>query len=593
MHIPFNNDWLFHEQYETSMNDSSYSTNHMQLISIPHSCVTTPYHYFDETIYQMVSGYRKSFLTSKEWKDSRVFLKFDGVLHSSHVYLNGHLMGSHQCGYTSFTIELTDHLHFDAENILVVSVDSRESNNIPPFGNVIDYMTYGGIYREVSLEIKSPTFIEDVFVQTTKVIQIEKELTIDITLNAVQADLTCSYSLAPNNKEAPIYELLGTSSITAQCTTITSIVKDVVLWSIDEPNLYYLRIELFKSGHLLETKEIRFGFREVSFQNDGFYLNGNLLKLIGLNRHQSYPYVGYAMPKRPQQLDADILKNELSLNAVRTSHYPQSQHFIDRCDEIGLLVFTEIVGWQHIDDEAWKKVALQTTRDMVLQYRNHPSIMIWGVRINESQDDDAFYHETNRIAHELDPSRATGGVRYLTKSNLLEDVYTFNDFSHTGNNEGTQPKDKVTSNYGKPYLITEYNGHMFPTKAFDDESHRLEHALRHANVLQGILKDNDIAGGFGWCMFDYNTHKDFGSGDRICYHGVLTMFRNHKLAASVYASQTDKTPFLAINSSMNIGEYPGGNLSDVYAFTNADSVRLYKNHLFVKEFYPDLPNYSA
>lgn len=592
MNIPFNNNWLFHENFEESMNSSSYATYHMQAISIPHTCVTTPYHYFDESIYQMVSGYRKVFVVPKEWQHSRVFLRFDGVLHMSHIYLNGHLLGSHHCGYTSFTIELTDHLLFDVENIVVVSVDSRESNNIPPFGNVIDYMTYGGIYREVTLEIKPPIFMEDIFVQTTNVINPEKELTVDVTLNAILDDLTISYSLASHSDSSRTFKLLGTTSITKECTKITEKVNDVALWSIHKPNLYWLRMELFKNGRLLETKEIRFGFREVSFQNDGFYLNGQLLKLIGLNRHQSYPYVGYAMPKRAQQLDADILKNELSLNAVRTSHYPQSQHFIDRCDEIGLLVFTEIVGWQHIGNEEWKQVALQTTRDMIIQYRNHPSIMIWGVRINESQDDDTFYSETNRIAHELDPTRATGGVRYLTQSNLLEDVYTFNDFSHTGNNDGTQPKDKVTSNCGKPYLITEYNGHMFPTKAFDNESHQLEHALRHANVLQSIIKDNDIAGGFGWCMFDYNTHKDFGSGDRICYHGVLTMFRNPKLAASVYASQTDKTPFLTINSSMNIGEYPGGHLPNVYAFTNADSIQLYKNDVFIKEFYPDRKNYS-
>lgn len=597
MNIPFNNDWLFHKQFEESMLASSYSTNHMQRISIPHTCTITPYHYFDESIYQMVSGYRKVFVAPKKWKNSRVFLNFDGALHSSHVYLNGHLVGSHHCGYTAFTIELTKFLHFELENILVVSVDSHECNNIPPFGNVIDYMTYGGIYREVSLEVKPPIYIEDVFVQTTHVLRDEKQLAVEITLNALVNDLTISYALAsaltPQTEESQVYEPLGTTTVTEHCTKVTEVIKDVALWSIEEPNLYWLRVELYKNDILLDTKEIRFGFREVAFQCNGFYLNGELVKLIGLNRHQSYPYVGYAMPKRVQQLDADILKNELSLNAVRTSHYPQSQHFIDRCDEIGLLVFTEIVGWQHIGDSHWKDIAIQTTQDMVVQYRNHPSVIIWGVRINESQDDDLFYSETNRIAHKLDPSRATGGVRFITKSNLLEDVYTFNDFSHTGDNAGTQPKDKVTSNCGKPYLITEYNGHMFPTKSFDNESHRLEHALRHANVLQGIWEDPDILGGFGWCMVDYNTHKDFGSGDRICYHGVMTMFRNPKLAASVYASQTNNAPFLTISSTMNIGEYPGGNLSSLYAFTNADSIRLYKNGSFVKEFYPNRTNYGA
>ena len=117
---------------------------------------------------------------------------------------------------------------------------------------------------------------------------------------------------------------------------------------------------------------------------------------------------------------------------MRTSHYPQSHHFINRGDGLGLLVFMEIPGWQHIGDEAWKKQACINAEEMIRQYRNHPSIMIWGVRINESQDDDAFYMETNRIAHELDDTRQTGGVRNFRKSHLFEDVYTYNDFIHDG-----------------------------------------------------------------------------------------------------------------------------------------------------------------
>ena len=117
------------------------------------------------------------------------------------------------------------------------------------------------------------------------------------------------------------------------------------------------------------------------------------------------------MPESMQRMDADILKYELGVNAVRTSHYPQSHYFIDQCDRIGLLVFMEIPGWQHIGDEAWKDRAVINVRDMVMQYRNHTSIILWGVRINESQDDDDFYRRTNAVAHELDPSRPTGGVR--------------------------------------------------------------------------------------------------------------------------------------------------------------------------------------
>lgn len=129
---------------------------------------------------------------------------------------------------------------------------------------------------------------------------------------------------------------------------------------------------------------------------------------------------------------------------------------------------------------------------------------------------------------------------------------------------------------GKALLISECNGHMYPTKAFDDGPHRQEHALRHVRVQNAAYGSGEHAGCFGWCMFDYQTHKDFGSGDRICYHGVLDSFRNPKLAAAVYASQGDADPVLAVSSSMDIGDNPAGQLGTAYVFSNAQQVKLYK-----------------
>ena len=131
-------------------------------------------------------------------------------------------------------------------------------------------------------------------------------------------------------------------------------VPDIKLWDLENPLLYEVKTELLQNGNVLDENITLFGFRTAVFLQDGFYLNGKKVKLRGLNRHQSYPYVGYAMPESMQKRDADILKNELGVNAVRTSHYPQSRHFVERCDELGLLVFTEIPGWQHIGDEAWQ-----------------------------------------------------------------------------------------------------------------------------------------------------------------------------------------------------------------------------------------------
>ena len=351
-------------------------------------------------------------------------------------------------------------------------------------------------------------------------------------------------------------------------------VPDAVPWDLDRPALYTLRATLLDGGDVQQTT---FGFRTAQFRADGFYLNGRKVFLRGLNRHQSWPYVGYAVPEALQREDARILKHELACTAVRTSHYPQSHYFLDECDRQGLLVFTELPGWQHIGDLAWQDQAVENVREMVSQYRNHPSIILWGVRINESLDDDGFYTRTNAIAHALDPSRCTSGVRYLEHSRLLEDVYAYNDFSHTGENAGARRKQDVCPDSDKAFIISECNGHMYPTKPSDPWSQRQEQALRHARVIDAAMADGEHAGAFGWCMFDYPTHQDFGSGDRVCYHGVTDFFRNPKPAAAFYASQGEERPVLEVGSPMAIGDYPGGHIGTAYVFTNADEVDLYKD----------------
>ncbi len=565
-----NRDWQFTKEYTEEWLNRDY-TGEYTTVEVPHSVAETPFHYLDESIYEHVSGYRKLLYAPEEWKDKKVTVTFEGAAHYAEVYVNGTRVADHACGYTAFTVDLTPHLMFGEENILAVKLDSRETLNQPPFGNVIDYMTYGGIYREVYLDITEKTYIEDIFVRTKRIRE---------GVYGISAEITCVMH------ENDTVQVTVTDAEHKPVTLLTKpwqVLTEVKEWTTENPYLYYLRAELLRDGEVVDACEERFGFREAVFKKDGFYLNGRKLKLRGLNRHQSYPYVGYAMPEAMQKRDADLIKEELGLNAVRTSHYPQSQHFVNRCDELGLLVFTEIPGWQHIGDEEWKQIAMKNTEEMVLQYRNHPSVILWGVRINESMDDDEFYKETNRIAHGLDDTRQTSGVRYIQKSHLLEDVYAYNDFSHSGNNAGCIKRKKVTPDRKKGYLISEYGGHMFPTKDFDTEEHVQEHMLRHARVINAYYGEKDIAGGFGWCMFDYNTHKDFGSGDRICYHGVMDMFRNKKLAGELYAAQQDSKPVLEISSAMDIGEHPAGILGDIYAVTNADSIRIYKNNVFVKE----------
>lgn len=570
MRTYLNDNW----EHFSSWSQDIFTCDGGEAVRLPHTNVQTPFNCFDERIYQFVSGYRRTLRLEKVV--GKYLLTFEGVAHFCEVFVNGESVATHNNGYTAFTVDVTSTLRA-GNNQIVVKVDSRECLNQPPFGHVIDYLTYGGMYREAYLDNFVGAYVSDAFV----IAKPNEPIAVDVTLDEV---------IEPTLLTAEILEgnvVISRTEHTAEANSVVlSIDANCKLWSLQEPNVYTLRLSV--KGNEYSTT---FGVRSAKFTKDGFFLNGERVKIVGLNRHQSFPYVGYAMPESMQRRDAQILKKQLCVNAVRTSHYPQSQYFVDECDRLGLLVFTEIPGWQFLGDGRWKDIAADNVKEMVLQYRNHPSVVLWGVRINESLDCDELYEKTNALAHRLDPTRQTGGVRYLRHSHLFEDVYTYNDFNRAGATDRSKICEKNV-----PYLVTEYNGHMFPTKSYDDLPHRTLHTMRYAKMLDGVFADKTTCGAFGWCMFDYNTHKDFGSGDRICYHGVMDMFRNPKMAAGVFSSLGNGEAFLEACFSTDIGDYPEGNVDNKLCLTNADSVEVFRGDKFVKKYthkdspYKHLPN---
>ncbi len=538
-----------------------------ELIDIPHSVKELPFNYFNIKDYEMISIYQKEIDFSFS-DDELIYVTFEGVMVSCKVYLNDTLVGENYGGYNAFSIDLTPYYKKGQTNLLSVIVNSNEQRDIPPFGKVIDYLLYGGIYREVYVDILPKINIKDLMVEGN----MYGQLRVRTNINNQNLD---EYEIS--------YKLKYQDEIVLEFKKETALLQNAFLWDNKNPNLYTL-VATLSSKYGTHVKEATFGFRTATFTKDGFYLNGKHLKLLGLNRHQSYAYVGYAMPKSMQEEDARILKEELGVNYVRCSHYPMSKHFLNACDRYGLILLEEIPGWQFVsDEEIWRNRHLKNVEDMITFNFNHPSIVVWGVRINEGRDDHELYTKANEIAKRLDPNRATGGVRNFKNSELLEDVYTYNDFYHCGNNHGLDKPKKVCKN--APYLVTENNGHMFPTKPFDQEDRMIEHTLRHAKVIDAMYQDKRICGESGWCMNDYNTHKEFGSGDMICYHGVNDMFRNPKYAASIFASQQDDFPVLKVLSIITQGEKNAAMQGATLVATNADYIEFYKNDKLINKFY--------
>ena len=557
--------WQFIDDYKEEYLNKL--PNSSQTIDIPHCAKEVPYNYFNEQDYQFISTYQKLFDIEENISDKKIILVFDGFMLKARIYLNGKDLGEHISGWVQVKLDVTDIVK-QKDNRLVVVLDSREDKLIPPFGYAVDYLTFSGIYREVSYEVHPKTYLENIFVKSD-----------------ISGNVKIEYDKVGDTEIKVSHKLLLDNEIAWESEVDEFKVENPSLWDLDEPNLYTLVTKIeSKDGE--EEYRTRFGFRKAEFRPDGFYLNNKKVKLVGLNRHQGYPFVGFAMPKAMQEEDADLLKFKTGINIVRQSHYPQSEHFLNRCDEIGLLTINEIPGWQHIGKEKeWRGNFFVYLHKMILIQRNHPSLVAHGVRIDESQDDHELYAKANQIAHELDPTRQTLGVRNFANSELLEDIYAYNDFSCDSMNIGLINPKKVKTQ-GKPYLVTEYLGHMDPVKPTSDERTKVEVALRHAKVIDDNYKYENVCGAIGWCGFDYHTHVDFGSGDHICPHGVYDLYRNPKHSARIYASQLVKEPMLEVISNMKPGDYPEARYFDIYVATNCDYFDLFKNDEFVARYYP-------
>lgn len=585
--LPINRGWRWSSTVPPGATAPDYDDSSFEQITIPHTNRMLPWHSFDDRDYQFVSLYRRRFTLPAGLERGRIFVDFGGVMTAATVTINGTQLGEYRGGYTPFSFDITPHITWEGENVLAVEVDSRERADIPPFGGQIDYLTFGGIYREVGLRLVPETFIANVFAKPIDVLSEQRRVDVQVLLDmgtTPAGTLRLEVEMRDGDRVlASAGQDLATGTTEVGLTLQN--LGEVGLWDIDDPRLYQVVARLLLDGSVIDEYSTRIGLRETRFTPEGFRLNGRQIKLRGLNRHQTYPFVGQAMPTRVQRRDALIVKHELKCNIVRTSHYPQSIHFLDCCDEIGLLVFEEIPGWQHVGDQEWQEIAVQNVGEMIRRDWNHPSIILWGVRINESRDNHDFYTRTNQVAHELDDSRQTGGVRDFLASEMLEDVFTINNFAYPDLAKPNHPL----------YLNTEFIGHTFPTKHIDNVERVQEHVLRHARIHNQLSSDDGYAGGIGWCAFDYNTHADFGSGDRICYHGVSDIFRIPKPAAGFYKSQCDPDDEVVLEPGFHwaIGDRSGSDGPGAGVFcSNCETLKVYIGDELKAEIHPDRENYG-
>ena len=534
--------WRYTPDYSPKKSKNENFDLTIRPVDIPHNSGTSKFNYYTGEDESKIVQYIKLFVIPDEMEGKRVILHFDGVMSCAAVFVNEKAAFAHKGGFTGFSQDITD-LLTDSENKLTVIVDSTERADTPPYGAPIDFLSYGGIYRDVWIEGVPQLYIKDTFIMPMLT---EKGWKLDISgeiggegerkLTFALYDGTQRLGICQYRAEQPNYHVSWTVS------------AEVIPWTPENPKLYTLKVSLSSGDELDYT----IGFRQVRVDPQGFYLNGKKTKLIGINRMQNYAYEGFAMPASAQRADADLIKS-LGFNAVRCARYPQSKYFVERCNEIGLMIIWDMPGYKYA----------------------------------KGGDFPQFTRKVCEVIRMLDHSRPLYGVRAFKGGESLEEVYAYNDYEKHSLNDSFVYDAAEISPGNSPVMITEHTGQLYPARSFSSEKELLEQALSHARMIDAAYGSKGVIGTFGWCLCDYNTHASFGGNDGVCSYGICDLNRIPKLAAAVYSSQSNSRTVLEISSAMMAGEHRLGMLGNVYAFTNCDSVRLYKNNELVSEFFPD------
>ncbi|MGA8501894.1 MAG: sugar-binding domain-containing protein, partial [Candidatus Sulfotelmatobacter sp.] len=300
--LPMNRNWRFSRVAVAEARGKDFDDSNFERVVVPHTNIRLPWHSFDDKDYEFVSVYRRHFKLPREVRDRRVFVDFEGVITASTVWLNGVRLGEYKGGYTPFSFELTAHLEFDSDNVLAVEVDSTERNDIPPFGHQIDYLTFGGIYREVALRVVPATFIENISAKPQDVLSPNPSVAVECFLQH-SGPSSETLSLEVTLQDGKRVLAAGTRRVEPAEASGDSVAHSVrlerlgpiVLWDLTRPKLYTVRVRLLDGSRPVDEDSRTIGFREARFTEHGFELNGKVIKLRGLDRHQTFPFVGQAM----------------------------------------------------------------------------------------------------------------------------------------------------------------------------------------------------------------------------------------------------------------------------------------------------------
>ena len=560
-----------------------------QPVCLPHSWNTQDTFFPGTKHYQGFGSYKKAFFVDPSFflPHTRWTLHADGFYGLGDVWLDGAKLTDVDGQFLGFALDLTEHLRPGEEHLLAIRLDNRARRNVLPGHRMPDFILYGGLTGGLWLLRKPDLSIPPEHIQITYTNPLEEAPQVHLSCDVVNLSSSTRKPRLRFAIEDPSERTVATGETfldplkPGQSSTWTDTLRleHPQLWDVDTPQLYTLHLSLNEENMLVDQVTQRFGLRQAEFRKgQGFFLNGQRLLLRGCNRHESIVGLGSAFTPALHRMDAELIKS-LGFNLVRLSHYPQSRFFMDACDELGLLVYSEVASWKSVRGGRWLRAAMRQMKGMIERDRNRPSVLLWGMG-NESRSR-RTYRVLQELIQELDPTRLTTyaehnlakGKRAATLS--IPDLLSVNyDVRHLD--------DALEYSRAGCILLAEIAN--FPHAVRGHPDLELVQVSWFEEYLRHILHEPAVAGYALWLFSDYATERKDRNFRRS---GVVDSWRLPKMSAAWHAAIARKDPFLKICGDWGIRD--GGKPRPVFVFTNCDRVDFHRGETLLSSTEKPVP----
>ncbi|WNH07649.1 glycoside hydrolase family 2 TIM barrel-domain containing protein [Thalassobellus suaedae] len=388
--VNFNKDWKFTKGNPENANSESFDDSSWENVKIPHDwAIAGP---FDpdgnggtgKLPWQGEGWYRKTFEVNAEDQGKVVYVKFDGIMSSPKIYVNGKLAGKWDYGYSTFYLNISDFVNFGEENTIAVYVNTRNHGS--------RWYPGAGMYRKVEMMVCNKVHKEiwGSYITTPVVKEAYAEMRVLTNIKNLENEdkkvTVLTTVISPEGKEIEHFrtrERIVSPNGSREFDSWMTITRPN-LWDLENPILYTLRTDVLIDGELVNSDETPFGFRSFEFTaNDGFFLNDKHVQIKGVNLHHDHGPLGSAFNKRSMERKLEIMK-EMGCNAIRNSHNICAPELIELCDKMGMLVFNE--AFDKYDNKAditpetnFYEFGERIIKNFVMRDRNNPSVIIWSI----------------------------------------------------------------------------------------------------------------------------------------------------------------------------------------------------------------------